>query len=131
MEPIKKYEYPDLINPKEEDQKLDLFLTEELEKIEKERRESLAEKGYADFLKLEIGETKLTLQPAIPRLITGGGFGDRRAFRVTLKDQEYDWPVNPRSPMYRQMLELLKKAPIQISVIRVGEGKNTRYDLKI
>lgn len=114
---------------KREKKLLNEFLDEELDRIETERQGTLAEKGYADFLKLETGETKLTLNAVIPRLITGG-FGDRKAFRVVLEGKEYDWAVNPRSPLYRDLLLKLKDAPCEIRVIRIGEGKNTRYDLK-
>jgi len=108
---------------------LESFLNNELDTLETERQGMLTEKGYAEFLKLESGETQVTFQPVIPRLVEGS-FGDRRAFRVTVHGTEYDWAVNPRSPMYRQLLVLLKKAPVTVKIIRVGEGKSTRYDLK-
>lgn len=109
---------------------LDEFLDTETVRIEGERQDLLSEKGYAEFLKLESGETRVKFMPSIPRFVEGS-FGDRRAFRVIVKDKEYDWSVNPRSPMYRQLIELLRRAPVEVKIIRVGEGKNTRYDLKI
>lgn len=111
------------------DKTLNDYLDEELNRIETERREAMSDKGYAPFAKLGVGETKLTLQPIIPRMIKGG-FGDRKAFKITISGIEYDWAINPRSPMYRQLLVLLRTAPIEITVIKVGEGKNTRYDIK-
>lgn len=105
------------------------FLDTEEDKIEIERQGALAEKGYAEFLKLESGETKVKFLPIIPRLVQGG-FGDRRAFRVVVANKEWDWAVNPRSPLYRQLLILIRKAPVEVKIIRVGEGKNTRYDIK-
>jgi len=48
--------------------------------------------------------------------------------------EEYSWTVNVKSPLYRDLLKILKEAPDRkttIRVIRTGEGRtDTRYTVK-
>lgn len=110
-------------------QKLSDFIGSETKKLDDRRKEAFEEKGYKEFIKFDVGQTKAILKPMIPRLNTKGSYGDRRVFRVEVDKVEYDWSVSPISPLYRQMLELLKSAPCAIKVVRTGIGKATRWSV--
>ena len=66
--------------------------------------------------------------------------GDRKALREPRKQfvvkkvqdgEDFAWTVNIKSPLYRDLLGFLVKAPIMLRVIRTGEGRtDTRYTVK-
>ena len=66
--------------------------------------------------------------------------GDREALRGSRKQfvvkkiqdgEDFAWTVNIKSPLYRDLLGFLVKAPIMLRVIRTGEGRtDTRYTVK-
>ena len=91
-------------------------------------------KGGLPYLdSLETGETLLHLHPIIP---TNNEYQGRvrKQFVVSKpgKDEKLAWTVNPQSPLYRDLLDILIKAPCNIRVIRTGEGKSdTRYTIKL
>jgi len=98
-------------------------------------------KGQLPFLGVEVGETQLVLLPAIPGDYDGGGGNIKKLFAVskaipdvdpqTQQQKRYSWPVNPRSPLYRDVLQLLPKSPLKIGVVRTGKDKtDTRYSLR-
>lgn len=98
-------------------------------RLEKERKDFMDKKGYKEFFRPDIGETTVTLLPHIPRNIKSGQYGVREAFRIAVDGVELDWAVNPRSPVYRALVEHLEVAPVEFKLIRTGEGKSTRYSL--
>jgi len=106
---------------------------EEFYKAEKARIEAmrvayLADKDYKTFIKWPQAVTPFKLMAAIPR--DHESFGkEKKVFRILIGKEEFDWPVNPRSPMYRELLEALLKAPIDLEMNRMGEGMQTRYSL--
>ena len=97
-------------------------------RLEKERRDFMESKGYKDFFRPQIGSTTVTLLGKIPRA-TKSDYGTKQAFRVEVEGISYDWSINPRSPIYRQLVSRLATAPQTFELIRTGEGKSTRYDL--
>jgi len=104
------------------------FVAQEQEAIEQRRQDWMDEQGYKTFIKWEKGATEFTLMPVIPR--SHKSFGkEKKAFRVTVGGEEFDWSVNPISPMYGELLDHLIEAPCKGSLIRVGEGTQTRYEL--
>jgi len=104
------------------------FYKAEKARIEAEREAYLADKDYKTFMKWNQGVTGFTLEPVIPR--NHESFGkDKKVFRITIDGEEYDWPVNPRSPMYREVLDRLLEAPVEMRLNRLGEGLQTRYSL--
>ena len=104
------------------------FYKAEKARIEAEREAYLADKDYKTFVKWEQGVTGFTLEPMIPR--DHESFGkNKKVFRVTIDDIEFDWPVSPRSPMYREVLDRLLEAPVEMRLNRLGEGLQTRYSL--
>jgi len=65
--------------------------------------------------------------------MTIAGFGFRMAFVVkeTAEGEDKAWTVNMKSPLYRDLLGFLPKAPIWLRIIRTGEGRDdTRYTVK-
>jgi len=98
-------------------------------------------KGQLPFFGVDVGETQLVLHPAIPGDYDGGGGNIKKLFTVsktvpdvdssTNQQKKYAWPVNPRSPLYRDVLTLLPKTPLKIGVVRTGKDKtDTRYSLR-
>ncbi len=108
---------------------LDKWIEQENRRMEKERSDYMDSHDMKSFWSPEKGSNKITLLAKVPRA-TKSDFGDKMAFRVVAEGQEWDWNINPKSPMYRQFVKLLAKAPVEITIIRTGDGKQTRYDLK-
>lgn len=104
------------------------FVTSETDKLEQQRQEAFKASGGLPFLPaLTVGETKLHLYREIPR---DGQYG--KQFHVKATDgKDYAWTIRPKSPLYREIVKALAKAPLDITVVRAGTGKNdTRYALK-
>lgn len=103
----------------------------EAEKVReaKQRSDYMEMHDMKEFWKAEVGTNNITLLPAIPRA-TKSSFGEKQAFRIEVDGKKYDWNINPKSPMYRQLVALLMAAPVAVKVIRTGSGKTTRYDLQ-
>jgi len=104
------------------------FVEAEKAAIEQRRRDWMNEQGYKTFIKWPKGATEFTLMPVVPR--SHKSFGkEKMAFRVTVDGEEFDWSVNPISPMYGELIDYLVEAPVDGTLIRVGEGTQTRYEL--
>jgi hypothetical protein len=106
----------------------------ELGRIEKERQDAILAKGGLPFLpKLQLGVTKLYLHGEIPKDDRDPNGNLKKLFTVTRTGEtlKYHWSVNPRSPLYRELLEILPKAPVWLELIRTGESRtDTRYSLR-
>ena len=111
---------------------LEEYSERELERIEADRQAAIKAKGGLPFLpKLELGVTRLKMLPAIPKDYDGQN-GPRKHFNVMSGSTEHTWSVNPRSPLYRDLLKILPLAPVEIDVVRTGEGRSdTRYSVRI
>ena len=111
---------------------LEDYSKKELSRIEHERQEAIKAKGGLPFLpKLELGVTRLKILPVVPKDWNGQN-GPRKQFNVTQNGTEYTWSVNPRSPLYRDLLNILPMAPVEIDVVRTGETRSdTRYSVRI
>lgn len=126
------------------------FVQAELARLNQQRQAAMAAKGQLTFMALPVGETRVELQAAIPADYDGGQGNIKKLFTVipekapfldsnnTQIDKEwspskkYSWPVNPRSPTYREALDLLLKAPVKIAIVRTGKDKTTtRYDIRV
>ena len=83
--------------------------------------------------KLKVGENLIVLEPELPTDTEDQNKNARKRFvaRVMGNKERYAWNVNPRSPMYRELLTALTASPCVLRIIRVGEGQtDTRYDVK-
>jgi len=109
---------------------LDRFLNEEMIRLDQEKKQLYETKGMREFAQFEQGETKIALIPMTPKLNEKGQYGVRRVFRIAMGGKEYDWGINPRSPMYRELLKRLQDNMLEFTVIKIGEGKATRWSVK-
>ena len=106
------------------------FVQKELARMEEERKQYMEDQGLIDYVVWEKGATSAVLLPKIPVHDPDGSFGPRYKFQVKLGENEYTWSVNPRSPMYRELVSKLEVAPAGFVLIRTGDGKQTRYDVE-
>lgn len=115
-------------------QTLEDYSKHELGRIEKERQDAILAKGGLPFLpKLQLGVTRLYLHGEIPKDSTDPNGNLKKLFTVTRTGEttKYSWSVNPRSPLYRELLQILPESPCWLEVIRTGESKSdTRYSLR-
>lgn len=85
-----------------------------------------------DYLKLGVGVTDLVLLAEIPEERTANfkdGPKDQYVFSVEVNGERKLWSRTVASPFTDKLVDLLAKAPIEISVIRTGSGMDTRYDI--
>src|SRR6266566_7077182 len=113
---------------------LEEFSAKELDRLSREREDAIKAKGGLPYLgSLPVGESKLILQPKIPTDNPDRDGRPRKQFVVKKAQdgEDFAWTVNIKSPLYRDMLGFLVKAPIMLRVIRTGEGRTeTRYTVK-
>lgn len=101
---------------------------------EARRDAAMKEKGLSPFLSLEKGITKFTLLPFKPTIRTSSFGKDQFVFKVEKKNsqgslEKYDWTVTRNSPLAVEVVKKLLEAPVEISVMKSGEGTTTRYEL--
>ena len=104
------------------------YIEAEKARMEEERSKYLDEQDYKTFMKWEKGITEFTLEAVIPRDHLSFG-KDKKVFRITVDGELFDWSVNPLSPMYRDLLDALAKAPVVMRLQRMGDSLQTRYEL--
>ena len=113
---------------------LEEYARVEIARLEQQRAEAIKAKGGLPYLgKFIVGETLISLQPKIPKDDVDQNDNPRKVFvaRKPGSTEDLAWTVNPKSPLYRDLLGFLSKAPIDLRVIRTGEGKqDTRYTVK-
>lgn len=120
------------------------FLRQENERLATEQAQRIKETGGVPFLgTLPVGQTTLTLLKKVPKhlepkpsdqyqTVRKGFFVVEGKHKANEKLNEEDikmWTVNVNSPTYRDVIEMLAKAPIAINVVKTGSGKQTRYDV--
>src|SRR6266849_525629 len=89
--------------------------------------------GLPYMPKLRVGENLVVLEAELPKDTEDQNKNLRKQFvaRQMGNKERYAWNINPRSPMYRELLTSLTVAPCVLRIIRVGEGQtDTRYDVK-
>jgi len=102
----------------------------EKERINAQRMDTkLAEQGRSPYLRLEQGENKITLLATQPTLKTSNWGKEQEVFKVLKNGIEYDWPVTVTSPMYIKVARKMPRAPVELIVVRVGLGQQTRLSL--
>ena len=88
-------------------------------------------KDYREFFKAPVGETHMTIKYQVPRNIETK-YGARKIFRIIVDKTAYDFTVNEKSPLYRDLIHSLAdaKGDVEIVLVRTGNGKSTRYNVK-
>lgn len=113
---------------------LEEYSAKELDRLAREREEAIKAKGGLPYLgSLPVGESKLWLQAKLPTDNPDNDGRPRKQFVVkeTEAGEDKAWTVNIKSPLYRDLLGFLPKAPIWLRVIRTGEGRSdTRWTIK-
>lgn len=111
-------------------QAIEEFAKREKSRLDEERAENIKKKGGLPYLdSLKVGETLLHLHAVVPTQNDYEG-RKRKQFVVSKPNstEHLGWTVSENSPLYRDLLDLLVKAPCDIRVIRTGSTKSdTRY----
>lgn len=124
---------------------IEQFAEEELKRLEAQRQEAIKAKGGLPYLgSLPVGESLIRLLREIPKDDVDQNDNPRKQFTARKnvgsmtapKEKEplenLAWTVNPRSPLYRDLIQALPKAPVWLRVIRTGESKSdTRWTVKV
>ena len=105
------------------------WLAEKEESNNKRLETKLAKQGRNPYLRLEQGENNITLLPVKPTGKTSNWGKEQEVFKVMKDDVEYDWPVTVTSPMYIKVARNMPKAPVELTVVRVGLGQQTRLSI--
>lgn len=104
---------------------------QEQQKLDAEREKAYAEKGYKPLFRLERGENSLEFtNPLEPPRKYEGEYGVRMMFSVRAGDKEFDLSINPRSPLYREIVTAIATGKKRVIILREGEGKNVRDSIK-
>ena len=111
-------------------EKSQAWIKERLDDANEARKKQLKEKGYAEFYKLPVGETTITLDLNTAPRDKSGDFGEQCIFRISVGKETYDFSISVKSPLYRSILETAEQGKTHMTIVRTGEGKNTRYTIK-
>jgi hypothetical protein len=109
---------------------MDAWLKGEKERQQEQLREKLKEKGLSPYIRFEVGETKIKLTRGIPAQRVNNYGKTVRDFIVQKDGETYTWSVSEASPLFRKLLDVLSNGREQLTVVRVGTGTDTKYDLK-
>ena len=107
---------------------IEAFKAAEVKRIEADRAKYFEDEDLKPFIKWPKGVTGFQLMPKVPVLHDSFGT-DKYKFRVLVDGELYDWSVNPKSPMYMQLIEALGPEPVALKISRYGELLATRYEL--
>lgn len=95
-------------------------------KFDKQKEEAMAEKGYKPFYKMVKGENKITFDDPEPEIRTIKG----KEAIVWNVNGDKDLAINMSNPIASQITDALLKGAKELTIIRTGEGEDTRYELK-
>jgi len=107
---------------------LDDFISAELEKAKERRDAAMKEAGVLPFLTLEKGMNEFTLLPEVPATRWSSFGKEQYCFKVEQDGTDKVWTVTINSPFSREVLDLLRTAPCEATVMKSGSGKDTRYE---
>lgn len=104
------------------------------------KREFLEAQGKEPIYEFKQGETKVTFDTSRPKPRieiskfrkenTGKEEESLRVFvPIIVKNEKFDWSTSA-SFYHKQIVKAIKKGLVTITVIRAGEGKQTRYAIK-
>ena len=112
---------------------METYAEEELERLEKERKEAMEQKGFAPFYKITEGTHDLEFsKDVLPRQnLTYPG---RVIFRIVWANGEAgdkDVSISRSGPLYKEILSQLKQGHYRLRIQRIGTGiKDSRYSVK-
>lgn len=111
------------------------WVKEAKEKADKEREIFMKEQeGYEELWTAPQGESNITIDTTKEPRIAETQYGDRQVLRIQILEDktlvEKDWMINPKSPLWAEVLDRLAEDKPCMTLIRVGERKQTRYTLK-
>ena len=103
-------------------------IEEEVNRVEKEKQEAFDKKGLKTFWAPSKGENLVEILP-VP--IKESKFENtlKKVFRVNVKGKEFDWSLNPKNPIYRDIIREMKAGTMIFNVLKTGDGPSTRYEL--
>ena len=114
-------------NMETKDEKQTNFFQQEAERLERERAEFNEKNGYRDFLSLPRGLNVVEFYDEEPT--ENSTYKDRFNFHVKYNGKEYDWSINRKAPLYRELISYLSKGIRKFEVLRSGTGLETRYEI--
>jgi len=106
------------------------WIQQKREQLKQERKTAMKEKGMMELFNMPIGETEITIDTDIAPRKAETKFGDRDVLRITVNGSACDWMINPKSPLYRELLEHLYEDKKHFIIVRSGLEKQTRYSIK-
>jgi hypothetical protein len=107
---------------------LQTWLTTEIQRLDTAKHERYQANGYTPFYKFPIGETHIELVPQRPTPNTH--YAGHMNFAIIVDGEPFTWSVTMTSPIYRQLLDALQQSQKQLTVVRIGQGLDTRWSLK-
>lgn len=110
--------------------KLPKWISREKERIEKEREQRLREKGFERLFNVPVGETKITVDLSVEPREVETRYGKRVVLRINVEGEPYDLMVNPASPLFRDIIDVLSSGQTTMTIVRSGRGRSTRYSIK-
>jgi len=103
--------------------KLESWITSEHLRVENERKEAFAEKGFKEFWKFPQGTTTIKVDVKVKPRRTKD---DKPILRAIINGEEWDVPMGV--VMYAQVLKGLADGKTVFDIIRVGTDRSsTRY----
>ena len=106
------------------------WIEQKREQLKQERKTAMKAKGMMELYNMPIGETEITIDTNITPRKAETKFGDRDVLRITVNGSACDWMINPKSPLYRELLEHLYEDKNHFIIVRSGLEKQTRYSIK-
>lgn len=114
----------------EDKQKEPAWISKYKKEQEEVRKKAFKEKGYAEFLTIGVGETKITVDPTVEPRDREGKFGEQVILRVRHGRKDYDLSMSKTSPCWRQMLEMFSQGKFSMTIVQAGTGRQKRQSIK-
>lgn len=104
------------------------FIKNENQKLEQEARDFKEKNTFPGFWVPNKGENsfEITLDQEPRQKDFGNGL--RKIFRIQVSGKDFDWAINPKNPVYRELLQRLGKGQNSFVLLCTGSGKETRYE---
>ncbi len=105
------------------------FAEKEDIRIEADKQKYAEENKLPGFFNMEEGENHFQILDDEPRQKEFNG-QPRKIFRIKLSTgEERDWLVNPRNPIYSELIKKITEGKRAFVIMRHGFGLDTRYTI--